>query len=119
MHRVPRPKFPCCTYCHQIGHQINECSFIEDNVRQGFVEHFQNLNAKFAKIKNHGHIEPKGLYHEKVRIPYRLIEHIWRQNRMEIKNSNCGRCNTYFCSSYNKSIASKSYWNYLCRNFKF
>ncbi len=29
-----------CTYNHQIGHQINECLFIEDNVTQGFVEHF-------------------------------------------------------------------------------
>jgi hypothetical protein len=28
----------------------NECPFIEDNVRQGFVEHFQNLNSELAKI---------------------------------------------------------------------
>jgi len=32
VNKVPRPNFPCCTYCHQIKHQINECPFIEDNV---------------------------------------------------------------------------------------
>jgi hypothetical protein len=36
---VPRPNSPCCTYCHKIGHRINECPFIENNVKQGFVEH--------------------------------------------------------------------------------
>jgi hypothetical protein len=41
-------------------------------VRQGFVEHFQNLNLTPTKEKNHGHVEPKDLYHEKVRIPNRL-----------------------------------------------
>jgi len=40
VNRIPRPNSLRCTYCHQIGHQINECPFIEDNVRQGFVEHF-------------------------------------------------------------------------------
>ncbi len=40
VNKVPRPNSPCCTYCHQIGHQINECQFIKDNVKQGFVEHF-------------------------------------------------------------------------------
>ncbi len=30
---VPRPNSPCCTYCHQIGHWINECPFIKNNVR--------------------------------------------------------------------------------------
>ncbi len=39
MNRVPRQNPPRCTYCHQIGHQINECPFSENNVRQGFVEH--------------------------------------------------------------------------------
>jgi hypothetical protein len=39
VNKVLKPNYPCCTYCHQIGHQINECPFIEDNVRQGFVEH--------------------------------------------------------------------------------
>jgi hypothetical protein len=33
---IPRPNSPCCTYCHQIGHKINECPFIEYNVKQGF-----------------------------------------------------------------------------------
>ncbi len=40
VNRVSRENFQCCTYCHQIGHQINECLFIEDNVRQRFAEHF-------------------------------------------------------------------------------
>jgi len=42
---IPRPNFPCFTYCHQIG-QINECPFIKNNVRQGFVKHFKNLNME-------------------------------------------------------------------------
>jgi hypothetical protein len=37
---VPRPNSPGCTYYPQIGHQINECPFIENNVKQGFAEHF-------------------------------------------------------------------------------
>jgi hypothetical protein len=74
VNRVPRPNFPCCTYYHQIGHQINECPFIEDNVKQGLVEHFQNLNLKPARVGNHGHIKPKDLYHERVRILDRLRE---------------------------------------------
>jgi hypothetical protein len=36
VNKVPRLNFPRCTYCHQIGHRINECPFIKDNVRQGF-----------------------------------------------------------------------------------
>ncbi len=40
VNRVLRPNSPRCTYCHQIGHQINECPFIEENVRQRFVKHF-------------------------------------------------------------------------------
>ncbi len=44
MNKIMGPNFPHCTYCHEIGHQINECPFIEDNVKKGFVEHFQNLN---------------------------------------------------------------------------
>jgi hypothetical protein len=51
---VLRPNFPHCTYDHQIGHYINEFPFIEDNVKQGFVEHFQNLNPKPTRAKNHG-----------------------------------------------------------------
>jgi hypothetical protein len=33
VNKVPKPNSPCYTYCHQIGHQINECPFIENNVR--------------------------------------------------------------------------------------
>ncbi len=73
MNKVPRPNFRCCTYCHKIGHHINECPFSEDNVKQGFAAHFQNLNLKLAKIRNHGHIEPEDLYHERVKILDRLI----------------------------------------------
>ncbi len=43
-------------HCNQIGHHINECPFIENNVRQGFVKHIQNLNLELAKVGNHGHI---------------------------------------------------------------
>ncbi len=54
-------------------------------MRQGFVEHFQNLNPKLARVGNHGHIKPEDLYHEKVRITDRLREQIWRENRLEMK----------------------------------
>jgi hypothetical protein len=77
VNKVPRPNPPHCTYCHQIGHQINECPFIEDNVRQRFVEHFQILNflnLESTRIKDHGDFEPEDLYHEKVKIPDRLRE---------------------------------------------
>jgi methyl coenzyme M reductase subunit D len=84
VNRVLRPNFPRCTYCHQIGHQINECPFIEDYVRQGFAEHFQNLNPDFTKVGNHGHIEPKDLYHDRVIFPNRFKEQIWRKNKMEM-----------------------------------
>jgi len=30
---VSRLNFPRCTYYHHIGHQINECPLIENNVR--------------------------------------------------------------------------------------
>jgi hypothetical protein len=43
---IPRPKFSRFTYCHKIGHQINECPFIENNVRQVFAKHFKNLNLE-------------------------------------------------------------------------
>jgi hypothetical protein len=33
VNRAPRPNSPRCTYCHQIRHQINECPFIDNNVR--------------------------------------------------------------------------------------
>jgi hypothetical protein len=76
VNRVPRPNSPRCTYCHQIGHQINECPFIENNVKQRFAEHFQNLNPKPVRVKNHGHVEPEDLYHEKVKISDRFKEQI-------------------------------------------
>jgi hypothetical protein len=40
VNRVPTPNSPRYTYCHHIRHQINECPFIEDNVKQGFAKHF-------------------------------------------------------------------------------
>jgi hypothetical protein len=33
VNKVPRPNSPRCTNYHQIGHKINECPFIENNVR--------------------------------------------------------------------------------------
>ncbi len=33
-------------------------------MKQGFVEHFQNLNLKPARIEDHGEFKPKDLYHE-------------------------------------------------------
>ncbi len=49
-------------------------------MKQGFAKHFQNLNPEFVRIGNHGHIELEGLSHEKVRIPNRLKEQLWREN---------------------------------------
>jgi hypothetical protein len=43
-------------------------------VRQRSIEHFQNLNLEFARAKNHGHVELENIYHEKVRISYKLKE---------------------------------------------
>jgi hypothetical protein len=51
VNKVPRPNPPRCTYYHQIGHEINECPFIEDNMKQRNIEHLQNLNPKFARVK--------------------------------------------------------------------
>ncbi len=31
------------------------------------------MNLKLARVGNHGHIEPKDLYHERVRIPYNFF----------------------------------------------
>ncbi len=45
-------------------------------MRQGYVEHFLNPNPKLVKVDKHGHVEPKDLYHERVRIPYRFKEQI-------------------------------------------
>ncbi len=33
VNKIPILNLPRCTYCHQIGHQINECPFIENNVK--------------------------------------------------------------------------------------
>jgi hypothetical protein len=68
VNKVPRPNSPCCAYYHQIGHHINECSFIEVSVRQGFVKHFQNLDLKPTRLGNHGQIEVEDMYHERVKI---------------------------------------------------
>jgi hypothetical protein len=76
VNKVPKPNSPRCTYCHKIGHQINECPFIENNVRRGFVEHLQNLNLEPARVENHGYIELEDLYHEKVKILNRFREQI-------------------------------------------
>ncbi len=76
MNKVPRPNPPHCTYCHLIGHQINECRFFEDNVKQRFIEHFQNLNLESTRVENHGHVELEDLYHERVKILDRLREQI-------------------------------------------
>jgi hypothetical protein len=54
-------------------------------VRQGFVENFQNLNLELARVRNHGHIEPKDLNHERPRIPNRLKEQIWINNKVKMK----------------------------------
>ncbi len=85
VNRIPRRNPPCCTYYHQIGHQINECPFIKDNVRQGFAKHFQNLNPKPTKAKDHGVFELKDLYHEGVIIPNKLREQIWKNNKVEMR----------------------------------
>ncbi len=34
---------------------------------------------------NHGHIKPKDLYHVRVKIPNRLIEQIWKDNRVNMR----------------------------------
>jgi hypothetical protein len=43
-------------------------------VRQRSVEDFHNLNVELARAKNHGHVELEDLYHERVRISYKLKE---------------------------------------------
>jgi hypothetical protein len=62
--------------------EIIECPFIKDNVSQGFIEHFHHFNLEHARVGNHGHFELGGLYHEKVKIPYKLKEQIWRENKV-------------------------------------
>jgi hypothetical protein len=60
-------------------------SIYEDNVKQGFVEPFQNLNLKLARVENHGYNELKELYHENLKIPYKFEEQIWRDNKVKMK----------------------------------
>jgi hypothetical protein len=55
-------------------------------VRQGFAKHFQNLNPKLARIENHGHIELKDLYHERVKFINRFKEQIWKDEKMEMRS---------------------------------
>jgi hypothetical protein len=43
------------------------------------------LNPKPTRAKNYGYNEPKELYHEKVRIPNRVREQIWRDNKVEMR----------------------------------
>jgi hypothetical protein len=47
---------------------------IEDNARQGFVEHFQNLNLEPLRIEDHGKFKPNDLYHE------------WSNFQIDLKN---------------------------------
>jgi hypothetical protein len=43
------------------------------------------LNPTLAKVKNHGDVEPKDLYHERVKILNRFRKQIWRNNRVEMR----------------------------------
>jgi hypothetical protein len=43
------------------------------------------LNLEFTRADNHGHVELEDLYHERVRIPDRLKEHIWKNNELEMR----------------------------------
>jgi hypothetical protein len=43
------------------------------------------LNLESTRLGNHGHIEPKDLYHERVIIPYRLREQFWKDNKVKMK----------------------------------
>ncbi len=54
-------------------------------MRPGIVEHFQNLKLKLAELEDNGDFELKDLYHEKVKIPNRPKEQIWKNNRMEMR----------------------------------
>ncbi len=54
-------------------------------MKQGFAEHFQNLNPEPAKPEDHGYVKLKDLYYERVRILDRCNEHIWKYNKVEMK----------------------------------
>jgi hypothetical protein len=51
----------------------------------GFVEHFQNLNSKPARVGNHGHIKLEDLYNERIKIFNSFRKQIWRENRVEMR----------------------------------
>ncbi len=85
VNKIPRPNLPHYTYYYQIRHQINECPFIENNVRQRFAKHFQNLNLELARVKDHGDFQLDDFYHEKVKIQDRLKEQICRNDKVEMK----------------------------------
>jgi hypothetical protein len=43
------------------------------------------LNPELTKVGNHGHVELKDLYHDRVRIINKLRKQIWRENKVEMK----------------------------------
>jgi hypothetical protein len=43
------------------------------------------LNAKPARIDNHGYNEPKKLYHENVKILDLRIKEVWKDEREEMR----------------------------------
>jgi hypothetical protein len=65
VNKVLRFNPPHYTFYCQIGHQINECPFIENNVRQGFVEYFQDLNLELVRVEDHRDFELKDMYDER------------------------------------------------------
>ncbi len=54
-------------------------------MKQRFIEHFQNLYSKRVRVGNHGHIELEDLYHERVKIPDKLREQIWKNKKVKMK----------------------------------
>jgi hypothetical protein len=64
---------------------------------------------ELARVGNHGPIEQKDLWQEKIKIPNRLRKQIWRNNRIKNESSNWGKCSTYFYSSCTKFVTTKQY----------
>jgi hypothetical protein len=54
-------------------------------VKQGFIEHFQNLNLELAKVGNHGPIKLEDLYHEGAILLNRFKEQIWKNNKVKTR----------------------------------
>jgi hypothetical protein len=106
-------------YCHQIGHQINECPFIENNVRQRIAKHFLNLNPKLVKTNNHGYIELEDLYHDRVKIRNRFKKQIWRDNREEMKAQTVANIVPISIALAPSLLHHKQCWSYLSKNFQF